>query len=95
MNYNYLLNGRKPNKEKLVANGFEPSGNAFVLRADLPNSLYVLVKISEKTIAVDVFDGLFNVKYAPFYSGHGGGGIKTEVHQILENILNSCCEKST
>lgn len=93
MNYNYMLNGRKPDKEKLIARGFVPDGPAFVLRADLPNSLYVVVKITGKTLEADVFDGLFKMKYAPFYSGHGGGGIKAEVRRILEDVTENCLEE--
>ncbi len=91
MNYSYMLNGRKPDKNLLQNYGFVPDGKFLTYRADMPNGLYTVIKIFETQLSVDVFDGIFNKKYAAFSSGHSGSAIRSEVRNIVENILNACC----
>lgn len=95
MNYNYLLKDKKVNTAALSDCGFESSdGKKYTYRRELHNGLYLLVELCGAKLSVDVFDSIFNEKYAPFASGHGGGAIKSEVREILDELLARCCVKS-
>ncbi len=93
MNYNYLLKTYNVDKQKLLDYGFVESDGYFNYRRDLLNGLYVTVQYAENKLNVDVMDGIFNEKYAPFVSGHGGSAIKGEVREILTEILEKCSVK--
>lgn len=92
MNYNYLVKNVSLSREKLLQYGFTPSQNGAELsyRCDLYNGLYVEVRLADKQLDVEVFDGLFKQKYAPFASGHGGAAVRVQVREILEDILARC-----
>ena len=90
MNYNYMLCGRKIDENLLQNYGFAKDGNKYIFRTNLQNGLYLEVKISQTQLAVDVFDAIFNKKYAAFSNGHSGSAIRAQVREIVENILNEC-----
>jgi len=93
MNYNYLIKNKTVDRAAAFAAGFtlEPD-NALTLKRDLPNGLVVTVRLTETTLDVDVFDGIFNEKYAPFYGGHGGAAIKSEVRDMVDAALSQCTQ---
>lgn len=93
MNYNYLIKNKAVDLSAAVAAGFtsDPDG-VFILKRDLPNGLVVTVRLTETTLDVDVFDGIFNEKYAPFYGGHGGAAIKSEVRDLVDAALCKCTQ---
>ena len=94
MNYNHLLSNFQFDRESLLNYGFvEVKPNLLEYRVDLPNSLYVRLRISPGKLEVDVFDAIFNDKYQPFVSGHGGSAIKSEVRELVERILAQCAKK--
>ncbi|MCM1290243.1 MAG: MmcQ/YjbR family DNA-binding protein [Corallococcus sp.] len=93
MNYSYLVKNKIVNKAAALSAGFslDPDNTqALVLCRNLPNGLVVTLKLTETTLDVDVFDGIFNERYAPFYGGHGGAAIKSEVREIVEQALSKC-----
>lgn len=95
MNYNYLIKNKTIDKAAAVAAGFaidSDNPSALILRRNLPNGLVVTLKLTDSTLDVDVFDGIFNEKYAPFYGGHGGAAIKSEVREIVEAALAKCTQ---
>lgn len=95
MNYNYLIKTKTVDRAAALAAGFAPDDNdtsALILKRDLPNGLVVTLRLTDTTLDVDVFDGIFNEKYAPFYGGHGGAAIKSEVREIVENALAKCTQ---
>ena len=94
MNYNHLLSNFQFDRESLLNYGFvEIKPNLLEYRVDLPNSLYVVLHISPGKLEVDVYDAIFNDKYQPFVSGHGGSAIKSEVRELVESILARCAKK--
>lgn len=94
MNYNHLLANFQFDKDSLLQYGFaETKPGVFEYRVDLPNSLYVAVRLAPNKLDVEVYDAIFNDRYQPFVSGHGGSAIKSEVREIVEKILAECGKK--
>ena len=93
MNYNYLIKNKTIDFNEARAAGFTQdtdNRSAYILRHNLMNGLVVTIRLTAGTLDVDVFDSIFQEKYAPFYGGHGGAAIKSEVREIVENALNKC-----
>ena len=94
MNYNHLLANFQFDKSSLLQYGFaEVKADTLEYRVDLPNSLYVKMRIAPGKLDVEVYDAIFNDRYQPFVSGHGGAAIKSEVREIVEKILAACGQK--
>ena len=95
MDYSYILNTSLPQKEKLLDFGFSEVGAILVLKKEIAGGqFYAEIKLSEKTLAVDVFETSSNEKYVLFSvaSAQGAfvGQIRSEVQDLIEAIRAEC-----
>ena len=95
MDYSYILNTSVPQKEKLLAFGFSEVGTGLVFKKDIAGGqFYTEIKLSEKTLAADVFETATNEKYVLFnvVSAYGAfvGQIRSEVQAVIEEIREKC-----
>ena len=95
MDYSYILNTSVPQKEKLLAFGFSEAGTDLVFKKDIAGGqFYTEIKLSEKTLAADVFETATNEKYVLFnvVSAQGAfvGQIRSEVQDVIEEIRDKC-----
>lgn len=94
MNYNYLIKNKTVDRAAALDAGFtlDADNATLTLKRDLVSGLVVTLRLTETTLDVDVFDGIFNEKYAPFYGGHGGSAIKSEVRDLVDTALSKCTQ---
>lgn len=95
MDYSYILNTSLPQKEKLLDFGFSEAGGSLVLKKEIAGGqFYAEIKLSEKTLAADVFETSTNEKYVLFNvaSAQGAfvGQIRCEVQDLIEAIRAEC-----
>ena len=95
MNYSYILNTSLPQKEKLLDFGFSEAGGSLVLKKEIAGGqFYAEIKLSDKTLAADVFETSTNEKYVLFNvaSAQGAfvGQIRSEVQDLIEEIRAEC-----
>ena len=95
MDYSYILNTSLPQKEKLLDFGFSEAGGSLVLKKEIAGGqFYAEIKLSEKTLAADVFETSTNEKYVLFNvaSAQGAfvGQIRSEVQDLIEAIRAEC-----
>ena len=95
MDYSYILNTSVPQKEKLLAFGFSEAGTGLVFKKDIAGGqFYTEIKLSEKTLAADVFETATKEKYVLFnvVSAHGAfvGQIRSEVQDVIDEIRKEC-----
>lgn len=95
MDYSYILNTSLPQKEKLLDFGFSEIGGSLVLKKEIAGGqFYAEIKLSEKTLAADVFETSTNEKYVLFNvaSAQGAfvGQIRSEVQDLIEEIRAEC-----
>lgn len=91
MDYSYILNTSLPQKEKLLGFGFSEAGGSLVLKKEIAGGqFYAEIKLSDKTLAADVFETSTNEKYVLFNvaSAQGAfvGQIRSEVQDLIEEI---------
>ena len=95
MNYNYLIKNKSIDMGAAMQTGFVKDANdsnAVIYSHNLMNGLVVIIRLTPNSLDVDVFDSIFKEKYAPFYGGHGGAAIKSEVREIVEQALSKCAQ---
>ena len=95
MDYSYILNTSLPQKEKLLDFRFSEAGGSLVLKKEIAGGqFYTEIKLSEKTLAADVFETSTNEKYVLFNvaSAQGAfvGQIRSEVQDLIEEIRAEC-----
>ena len=95
MDYSYILNTSLPQKEKLLHFGFSEVGASLVLKKEIAGGqFYTEIKLSEKTLAAEVFETSTNEKYVLFNvaSAQGAfvGQIRSEVQDLIEEIRVEC-----
>ena len=95
MDYSYILNTSLPQKEKLLDFGFSEAGGSLVLKKEIAGGqFYAEIKLSENTLAADVFETSTNEKYVLFNvaSAQGAfvGQIRSEVQDLIEEIRAEC-----
>lgn len=73
MDYSYILNTSLPQKEKLLDFDFSEAGGSLVLKKEIAGGqFYAEIKLSEKTLAADVFETSTNEKYVLYFKIQAG-----------------------
>ena len=73
MDYSYILNTSLPQKEKLLDFRFSEAGGSLVLKKEIAGGqFYAEIKLSENTLAADVFETSTNEKYVLYFKIQAG-----------------------
>ncbi len=95
MDFSYVLNASLPQIEKLKSFGFSENKGELVLKKNLPESgFYVVIRLSENSLAADVFESLTDEKYVlfnvPSAQGSFVGNLRSEVQVLVNEIREKC-----
>lgn len=94
MDFSHLLHSSIPQKEKLIQYGFSQNGEDFVLKQNLSEEFYAIVKISPSKITAQVFEVETDEKYAllDVQSATGAfvGALREQVAEHVKKIHESC-----
>ena len=79
--------------DKLLDYGFILDNDYYILKRNIEDDIYILIKINEKEFIVDVYDNDDNL-YLPFYQEKNYGTyvtkVRNKVDDIKKDILNTC-----
>lgn len=95
MDYGYLISEYKLNHNALIHYGFQWIDTTYIYQKYLnDNDFYAIIKITDDSFYVKVYDSSLDEEYIPFTLKHANGSfvssIKEDVLNVVEDIIEHC-----